>query len=247
MAWAFRQDIEKPGAKLVLLALCDHADEAWSCYPGQKLLARKTSQGERTVRRHLEWLEEQGFLTRKPRFKVGRRTSDRYWILKNRDSADDPAAGPDRGSGGDTPPRPAPKHRKRPRAEPTANMAAGQAGHQPEQHDVPAKLAAHEPSGNHQVEDPQPPSSREASTGGCAAHPEKKAASCRACGTNPRAMRAGATRPSSVDRGRQDTAVLLQELRDRGSKARQQWESGALDGQREAAREAARSARTHDI
>ncbi|MFF3056381.1 helix-turn-helix domain-containing protein [Streptomyces sp. NPDC057909] len=43
MAWAFKQQIPNPGAKLVLLALCDFADESWSCFPGQETLSTKTA------------------------------------------------------------------------------------------------------------------------------------------------------------------------------------------------------------
>ncbi|MGN5379092.1 helix-turn-helix domain-containing protein [Streptomyces lasalocidi] len=50
LSWGFKQEIRVPGAKLVLLALCDFADESWSCFPGQETLAAKTSRSERTVR-----------------------------------------------------------------------------------------------------------------------------------------------------------------------------------------------------
>ncbi|MFI1735235.1 helix-turn-helix domain-containing protein [Streptomyces acidicola] len=103
MAWAFRQNIPKPGAKLVLLALCDFADEGWSCFPGQATLAKKTSQGERTVRRHLEWLEQEGFIVSHTRFSDGRRTSNRYTIHAPRPQAPPPSTSPDKGASASAP------------------------------------------------------------------------------------------------------------------------------------------------
>lgn len=81
ITWAFNQDIRNSSAKFVLVVLADHADEAWSCYPGQATIARMTGMSERSVRRALEWLEEQGFITRERRSDArGRRTSDRYHL-----------------------------------------------------------------------------------------------------------------------------------------------------------------------
>lgn len=78
ITWAYAQPITT-GAKFVLVALADMADEAHSCYPGQAKLAAMTGQGVRTVRRQLLELEVGGFLSRGRRFDAaGHRTSDRY-------------------------------------------------------------------------------------------------------------------------------------------------------------------------
>lgn len=54
-----------PGEKLVLLALADQAnDEGRQCWPAVMTIARKSGQGERTVRRALKDLEAKGHLTR---------------------------------------------------------------------------------------------------------------------------------------------------------------------------------------
>lgn len=76
--WAFKQEIDKPGAKLVLVALANFADQkSGTCFPGQNYLARQTSLGERTARRHLNGLERAGYIRRrKRRRKDGSRTSD---------------------------------------------------------------------------------------------------------------------------------------------------------------------------
>lgn len=59
-----KADIRPSGRKFVAMALADYADEAWSCFPSVEQLARYTSQGEKTVRDHLDALEEAGILTR---------------------------------------------------------------------------------------------------------------------------------------------------------------------------------------
>lgn len=79
LTWAWSQAGLDQGSKLVLVALADKADEQHSCYPGQRLLAAMTCQGERTVRRHLERLESQGYIRRRHRYREdGTRSSDRY-------------------------------------------------------------------------------------------------------------------------------------------------------------------------
>lgn len=59
-----KADIRPSGRKFVAMALADYADEAWSCFPSVEQLARYTSQGEKTVRDHLDALEELGVITR---------------------------------------------------------------------------------------------------------------------------------------------------------------------------------------
>lgn len=54
-----------PGEKLVLLALADQAnDNGAQCWPSVDTIARRSGQGERTVRRALASLETKGHLTR---------------------------------------------------------------------------------------------------------------------------------------------------------------------------------------
>jgi DNA-binding transcriptional ArsR family regulator len=79
ITWAYRQQTRTSGAKFVLVVLADFADEAGSCFPGQALLAERTGQGERTVRRQVIELEEAGLIAREHRYdREGQRTSDRY-------------------------------------------------------------------------------------------------------------------------------------------------------------------------
>jgi hypothetical protein len=239
MAWAFRQDIPKPGAKLVLLALCDFADESWSCFPGQATLAARTSQGERTVRRHLEWLEEAGYIISRARFSDGRRTSNRYTIRNPRPQA------PPSASAASADAKAAPSSDPgSPLAESGANQAAemadGQSGHRSEPSGEPANLAG-ESSSNHQ-ENPLPPvdGSQGAGADGCPAHPGSPAPNCRACGTSPRARRAAALAQAArnkVQRDRERDRQWFEEERARRELIAQQQANGLLDGPRRLARE----------
>lgn len=77
--WAWGLDVGT-GKKMILLALANYADEEGSCFPGQEKLARMTGQTERTVRRLLTELEDEGLIRRAHRYAAGSsgRTSDRY-------------------------------------------------------------------------------------------------------------------------------------------------------------------------
>lgn len=79
--WVYQQDIRGAGRKFVLIALADIADDRGYAFPGQKRLTRMTGQSERSVREHLEWLEENGYLRREQRRRSdGTRTSDAYYL-----------------------------------------------------------------------------------------------------------------------------------------------------------------------
>lgn len=83
--WAYAQTVETSGAKFVLVALADFADQEWSCFPSQERLAAMTGQSVRTVRRQLVALEEAGLLTRQVRRdSAGQRTTDRYYLLPDK-------------------------------------------------------------------------------------------------------------------------------------------------------------------
>lgn len=82
LTWAFNQQIGSSGAKFVLVALADHADVDGWCHPGQKRLAKYTDMSDRSVRTHLVWLEEKGFIKRVRRARTdGSRSSDGYWLV----------------------------------------------------------------------------------------------------------------------------------------------------------------------
>jgi len=55
------------GQKMVLLALCDNANDQGECYPSVPMLADKCSMAQRSVQRHLTDMEEVGILSRELR------------------------------------------------------------------------------------------------------------------------------------------------------------------------------------
>ena len=62
--WALEQDrIDNPGAKFVLLVLCNYADEKGQCWPSRENVAQKTAMSISSVQRHINWLAANGFLT----------------------------------------------------------------------------------------------------------------------------------------------------------------------------------------
>jgi hypothetical protein len=60
------------GQKMVLLALCDNANDQGECYPSISMLARKCSMAERTVQNHIADMEEAGIVVRA--YRAGRST-----------------------------------------------------------------------------------------------------------------------------------------------------------------------------
>lgn len=55
------------GRKMVLLALCDNANDQGECFPSISMVAQKCSMGERTVQQHIADLEAAGIVTREMR------------------------------------------------------------------------------------------------------------------------------------------------------------------------------------
>lgn len=53
--------------KMVLMSLCDHANDDGLCWPAIATICRKTSKSERTVQGALKWLEDNGYFTRECR------------------------------------------------------------------------------------------------------------------------------------------------------------------------------------
>lgn len=89
LAWAWKQKTGSAGRKAVLSALAQFADEHGNCYPSQDHIAEYTEQSSRTVREHMAWLEENGFLTRRGRCrKDGTRTSDEITLNMDKPPAE---------------------------------------------------------------------------------------------------------------------------------------------------------------
>jgi hypothetical protein len=65
-----------PSARLVLLSLADHADDAGECWPSQATIADRTGLSVRAVRKYLAELEDKGLIVRRIRATRAGRTSD---------------------------------------------------------------------------------------------------------------------------------------------------------------------------
>jgi len=68
------------GRKMVLLALCDNANDHGECHPSIGYLANKCSMGERTVQQHISDMERAGIVQRRMRFG----TTTMYYIYPGR-------------------------------------------------------------------------------------------------------------------------------------------------------------------
>lgn len=65
--WAFNQDISKSSAKLVLIAICNYADDKGVAYPSWTTLEKKCSSSRKTIYNSLKYLEELNLLHREDR------------------------------------------------------------------------------------------------------------------------------------------------------------------------------------
>jgi len=76
VAWGREVKCNTPLTKLVLIILCEYADEKNSCFPSQGYLAEMCGVSDRQIRRSLTWLEEQKLI--KVQHRSG--TSNRYFV-----------------------------------------------------------------------------------------------------------------------------------------------------------------------
>lgn len=81
-SWAWEQPVEGAGAKIVLVALADFADEDGECWPGQDRLATMTSQSVRSIVNHLEKLEAEGWIKRERQTEENGRRSTNVYVLQ---------------------------------------------------------------------------------------------------------------------------------------------------------------------
>lgn len=64
MTWAFQQQVPSPTAKLVLIALADHANGDGECWPSMERIGVMAGISPRSVSRHVTALEELGLVQR---------------------------------------------------------------------------------------------------------------------------------------------------------------------------------------
>lgn len=77
---AWNLNLPSAACKLVLMGLASYANEDGECWPRQETLAEKTCQTSRSVRQHLAWLEEHGYISREHRSTTSGRRSDMYLL-----------------------------------------------------------------------------------------------------------------------------------------------------------------------
>jgi hypothetical protein len=84
VGWALEQDIRVSGAKLILVALANHADHTTGhCWPSVRLLAREGSMSMRSVHRHLRYLEDRGFIRVEGSREQKHGRASTYWVNCN--------------------------------------------------------------------------------------------------------------------------------------------------------------------
>lgn len=76
--WAIKQRGLKPATKIVLFYLADRHNPDYGCFPSQKTLAEDAEMSERSVRDHLDILEQMGLIQRLSEQEGGRFKSTRY-------------------------------------------------------------------------------------------------------------------------------------------------------------------------
>ena len=83
VAWALEQDMPNAPLKLVLVALCNHADrDTGSCFPSIRTLMREASMSRSSVQRQIKALADAGIVEVGATFdKSGRQSSNGYRIV----------------------------------------------------------------------------------------------------------------------------------------------------------------------
>ena len=82
MSWAWEQATSSSGAKLVLLALADHANDDGECWPGMKRIAEKCGMSARQVSNHVTGLEIAGLIETTRRCRNDHKYSTYLYQLK---------------------------------------------------------------------------------------------------------------------------------------------------------------------
>lgn len=114
MALAMDVKVGNPLRKLVLLKLCDNANDQGECWPSFQHIADQCEISKRSAINHVQALQDEGFLMVKPRFREGEKISNLYFIDLSKAHkkveegsaafAPPPDAGNALGGAGDSPP-----------------------------------------------------------------------------------------------------------------------------------------------
>ncbi len=68
MVWAINTRVGDHGLKVLLISICNYADDQWKCWPKVETLAHDTECSKRTIQRALTKLSELGLIQVEPRF-----------------------------------------------------------------------------------------------------------------------------------------------------------------------------------
>lgn len=80
MAMALDVKTGSPITKLILLKICDNANDAGECWPSQDTIASQCETSRETVNRHIKKLCDVGILIKKDQTKHGMKTVSKYQV-----------------------------------------------------------------------------------------------------------------------------------------------------------------------
>ena len=80
MAQALDIKTGSPLTKLILLKLCDNANDAGECWPSQNNIAEQCETSRETVNRHIKKLVEIGLIIKLDQYRLGVQTVSKYMI-----------------------------------------------------------------------------------------------------------------------------------------------------------------------
>jgi len=80
MTMAFNAYVNNPVRKLILIKLCDNANDDGVCWPSYARIADQCEVSKRCAMEHIKWLSDNGFLQVESRFKDGNQSSNCYTI-----------------------------------------------------------------------------------------------------------------------------------------------------------------------
>ena len=78
--WAFKQQVGKPSAKLVLVKLADHANDDGKCWPSFRRICLDTELSRDSVIRQIKFLEQKALLTVFRRYRARSYASNLYQL-----------------------------------------------------------------------------------------------------------------------------------------------------------------------
>ena len=84
MTMAFNAYVNNPVRKLILIKLCDNANDDGVCWPSYARIADQCEVTRRCAMDHIKWLADNGFLEVESRFKDGNQSSNCYTISANK-------------------------------------------------------------------------------------------------------------------------------------------------------------------